>query len=217
MTPIRVGRASSVTPGVSPRQNPGVLFKRRVLDGIADGSVDLAFRRWERPRVREGTRLRTAVGVIEIVSVEVVAARAISAADAARAGYETRAGVLRELDRRPSRRIYRIGLRLAGPDHRVALRERAKLGASELRELRARLDEMDKRSRHGPWTRQTLELIREKPATLAAELAAELGREKRPFKADVRRLKELGLTESLERGYRLSPRGRAFIEQDLRT
>jgi predicted transcriptional regulator len=98
----------------------------------------------------------------------------------------------------------------------VALRARAQLAASELRDLSERLDEMDKRSRHGPWTRQTLELIREKPATLAAELAAELGREKRPFKADVRRLKELGLTESLERGYRLSPRGRAFIEQDLR-
>jgi hypothetical protein len=38
------------------------------------------------------------------------------------------------------------------------------------------------------------------------------------FKADVRKLKELGLTESLEVGYRLSPRGRAvlgFILQNL--
>ena len=31
------------------------------------------------------------------------------------------------------------------------------------------------------------------------------------FKRDVRRLKELGLTESLEVGYRLSPRGRALL------
>jgi hypothetical protein len=29
--------------------------------------------------------------------------------------------------------------------------------------------------------------------------------------ADVRKLKELGLTESLEVGYRLSPRGRALL------
>ena len=45
----------------------------------------------------------------------------------------------------------------------------------------------------------------------AADLAAALGREKLPFKADVRKLKALGLTESLERGYRLSPRGRAWL------
>jgi predicted DNA-binding transcriptional regulator YafY len=45
----------------------------------------------------------------------------------------------------------------------------------------------------------------------AAELAAELGLETQPFKRDVRKLKELGLTESLEVGYRLSPRGAAFL------
>lgn len=32
------------------------------------------------------------------------------------------------------------------------------------------------------------------------------------FKRRVRQLKELGLTESLEVGYRLSPRGRAVLE-----
>jgi hypothetical protein len=37
-----------------------------------------------------------------------------------------------------------------------------------------------------------------------------MGRETLPFKRDVRKLKELGLTESLEVGYRLSPRGRAY-------
>jgi biotin operon repressor len=45
----------------------------------------------------------------------------------------------------------------------------------------------------------------------AADLAAGLGRERAAFKADVRKLKELGLTESLEVGYRLSPRGRALL------
>jgi hypothetical protein len=38
-----------------------------------------------------------------------------------------------------------------------------------------------------------------------------VGREKLPFKRDVRKLKELGLTESLLVGYRLSPRGRALL------
>ena len=44
-----------------------------------------------------------------------------------------------------------------------------------------------------------------------ADLAASLGMEKLPFKRDVRKLKELGLTESLPVGYRLSPRGRAYL------
>lgn len=57
----------------------------------------------------------------------------------------------------------------------------------------------------------TLQSIADRPATRAAELAAETGRPKAKFKTDVRKLKELGLTESLDIGYRLSPRGRAFL------
>ena len=42
-------------------------------------------------------------------------------------------------------------------------------------------------------------------------LADEAGQERLSFKTRVRRLKALGLTESLEVGYRLSPRGAAFL------
>jgi Mn-dependent DtxR family transcriptional regulator len=56
-----------------------------------------------------------------------------------------------------------------------------------------------------------LRLISERPAVRAPDLAASLGRETQPFKTDVRKLKEMGLTESLEVGYRLSPRGRAVL------
>jgi ribosomal protein S19E (S16A) len=44
-------------------------------------------------------------------------------------------------------------------------------------------------------------------------VAPDPGRERHPFKTDVRKLKELGLTESLEVGYRLSPRGQALLER----
>jgi predicted transcriptional regulator len=71
---------------------------------------------------------------------------------------------------------------------------------------------MDKSSNHGAWTRETLSLIAAQPAVRAADLAASVGRERLEFKRDVRKLKELGLTESLEVGYRLSPRGRAFLD-----
>ncbi len=56
-----------------------------------------------------------------------------------------------------------------------------------------------------------LRLIGDRPGVRAGDLAAELGRERLAFKADVRKLKALGLTESLEVGYRLSPRGRAYL------
>ncbi len=57
----------------------------------------------------------------------------------------------------------------------------------------------------------TLRLIAERPAVRAADLAAAVGREKAPFKLDVRKLKNLGLTLSLDVGYRLSPRGEAYL------
>ena len=185
-----------------------MLFRRDFLDGIADGRVTLAFRRWTRPRVREGTRLRTRVGVLEIDSIEAVRLASVSADDARRAGYGSRAKLLAELRAREGR-VYRMELHLAGPDPRVELRERAELTDEELAALRARLARLDAASSAGPWTRTVLELIAERPAVLAADLAALLGRERLPFKRDVRKLKELGLTESLEVGYRLSPRGRA--------
>jgi hypothetical protein len=40
--------------------------------------------------------------------------------------------------------------------------------------------------------------------------------ELQPFKLNVRKLKALGLTESLEVGYRLSPRGAAFLQSSGR-
>ena len=59
---------------------------------------------------------------------------------------------------------------------------------------------------------QTLAIIDGQPEVRAPDLAAELGRDTASFKRDVRKLKELGLTESLEIGYRLSPAGRALLD-----
>ena len=56
-----------------------------------------------------------------------------------------------------------------------------------------------------------LTAIRDHPSVPATELAAGFAREKMPFKLDVRKLKELGLTESLRPGYRLSPRGQSVL------
>ena len=79
-----------------------------------------------------------------------------------------------------------------------------------LEEVRRRLDRMDARATD-PWTMATLRLIGEQPGVVSTVLAEQLGRERFPFKADVRKLKALGLTESLEVGYRLTPLGRAVV------
>ena len=181
-----------------------------VLRGVAAGSIDRAFRRWDRPRVKAGGQQRTAMGVIGFTAVDVVAREELTALDAARAGFVSIDRLLAALDRRPEQPIFRIGLELVGPDPRVALRETLP-DADELSDIVRRLDRLDRASRHGPWTRAVLGAIADRDGTPAVELAAAFGREKLPFKRDVRKLKELGLTESLRPGYRLSPRGEAVL------
>jgi hypothetical protein len=185
-----------------------MLIRPADLERIRSGEIDLAFRRWERPRVVLGTRMRTAVGVLEVTSLDRV--RTVTHADAARAG-APRAELMRLMEKKRPAPIWRIGLRYAGEDPRVALREDADLAPEERARILARLDRLDAASAHGPWTRHYLELIRDHPARRAPDLAAWEGRETQPFKRDVRKLKELGLTESLEVGYRLSPRGAAVL------
>jgi hypothetical protein len=185
-----------------------MLFNARALEGIAAGEIDLAFRRWKRPTVKAGGTLRTRAGVIAIDAVEPTSQRRMSAGDARRAGFSSRAELLRSL--RPEGRLYRIEFHRIGDDPRAALRQRSEITEEERTELDSRLKQMD-RSRGKPWTRRVLELIADRPETLAADLAGSIGMEKAPFKRDVRKLKELGLTESLMVGYRLSPRGRAYL------
>ena len=189
----------------------GVLIRKPTLDAIAAGTVTVAFRRWERPRVRPGSRLRTLVGVLEVGAVEEVAESELTDADAHAAGHADLAALLGQL--RGEAPIFRVTVRLAGPDPRLALRSRAEITSAERVELELRLQRLDRASRSGPWTAKVLQLIADSPATRAPDLAARLGRETLPFKRDVRKLKELGLTESLEVGYRLSPRGQAFLRK----
>ncbi|MGY1806404.1 hypothetical protein ACI8AF_03465 [Blastococcus sp. SYSU D00669] len=189
-----------------------MLLDRATAEGIADGSVTLAFRRWDRPRMRAGSTQRTVAGVIEVETVEEVDPALLTEEDARAAGVRSLARLLALLDRRPGARVYRMRVRAAGPDPRVALRERPTLDDGDRRALDARLDRFDAAARHGPWTRGVLALIAARPGVRAPDLAASLGREVLPFKRDVRKLKELGLTRSLEVGYELSPRGRAYLD-----
>jgi hypothetical protein len=181
----------------------GVLFKLSQLDGIADGSITLTFRRWDAPRVRAGGQQRTRIGVIEFDSVERV--DDLTDDEARRAGWASREAVMKQFAARTGD-LYRIELHLAGPDPRAVLRERVP-DDDELAALRRRVDRM------GPWALDYLQAIADRPGVRAPDLAESFGMETRPFKLRVRRLKELGLTESLRIGYRLSPRGEMLLRE----
>jgi hypothetical protein len=188
-----------------------VLFTREVLDGIADGRVTVAVRRWKRPTVKTGGRLTTPVGVLEILEVERIEPGDLTDTDARAAGFESRGVALASSHLRRDGDLHLIRFVLAGEDPRIALRQEDRLTDEELAEVLERLRRMEARSSRGAWTAGTLRTIDARPGVRAADLAAAAGMETAPFKADVRKLKALGLTESLEVGYRLSPRGRAVL------
>ncbi len=189
-----------------------MLFKQQTLEAIAKGKISLAFRRWQRPTVRSSGRLRTAIGELAILSVDQIREEAITNREAARAGYESKAELIKELQNRGPGVLYRIEFRLAGPDQRELLRTKKDLSDNDYRGILQRLKRYDA-SKAGPWTMRVLKIINESPEVRAADLARVLGCETRWFKLNVRKLKELGLTESLQVGYRLSPRGKAFLKR----
>ncbi|HJR58180.1 MAG TPA: hypothetical protein VJ813_02230 [Vicinamibacterales bacterium] len=184
-----------------------MLFRRDILQGIAEGRVTLAFRRWRRAPPADGSSLRSPVGMLCLERVTVVEEGDITTQDVRRTGMspgELRASIAGE------GRLLRIELRLAGDDPRIALRERLP-GHAELEAVVARLARIDAASR-SPWTIRYLRLIADQPGIVSRVLATRVDADVPPFKRRVRQLKELGLTESLEVGYRLSPRGRAVLE-----
>jgi hypothetical protein len=185
-----------------------VLIRREVLDQIVRGDIDLVFRRWTKPTVRPGGTLHTGVGLLGVDRVDRLPDAEVTDDDARRAGFRGRVELLQALDARPTGDIYRIAVRFVGADPRIELRESA-LDDDALSVLRKRLARLDAK---GPWTAATLRLIAENPEVRAVDLAALIGRDRDSFKTDVRKLKNLGLTESLVVGYRISPRGQHYLD-----
>ena len=184
-----------------------MLFRRDILQGIAEGRVTLAFRRWRRTPPADGSSLRSPVGVLCLDRVTVVDEGDITPDDVRRTGMsvdELRTSIAGEGT------LLRIELRVAGEDPRIALRERLP-DRAELERIIARLARIDAACRI-PWTTRYLRLIADRSAIVSRTLAPMVDADIPLFKRRVRQLKELGLTESLEVGYRLSPLGRAVLE-----
>jgi len=192
-----------------------MLFTAAAHEGLARGEITRTFRTWTRPQVKLGGRYRAGPVDLIVDKLAQVRLRRITDDDARRSGFDGRSDLVHFLERTRSiaadAKVWRVDFHAVERDPTPSIADDRELTDSDVQELSRRLDRLDAASPSGPWTRQVLALIAEKPGFVSTELAAELGRDRAAFKVDVRKLKRLGLTISLDVGYRLSPRGEAFL------
>lgn len=186
-----------------------MLIRHDVLEKIRAGDVTLQFRKWKRPTVKAAGTLLTKIGQLAIEAVEAVEEAAIDDEQARSAGYADADALRSGLAAREGD-LYKVQLRRIGDDPRAALRAQIPEGA-ELDALKDKVEAFDRRSKRGPWAVAAMRAIATRPATRAGDLATAAGMERKDFKSRVRKLKALGLTESLAIGYQLSPRGAAVL------
>ena len=194
-----------------------MLIEKRFWVGVEDGSITLAFRRWRRPTVKTGGTLQSPVGLLAIDRIEIIEETDITEPDAIRAGYPSTDDLRKVLAAYPEGVLYRIEFHRIGEDPRIALRNDADLSNDDVAAISRRLARVVAAGARGPWTATVLDLIAANPGRRAPDLAVEMTDrtgvdwETQVFKTNVRKLKTLGLTESLRIGYRLSPRGEAYL------
>ncbi|MEY2581102.1 MAG: hypothetical protein QOE09_951 [Ilumatobacteraceae bacterium] len=181
-----------------------MLFSMDAWPGIADGSITVTFRSWTRANAKVGGCYRIGGMLIEATDVRQVAITDITEEDAQLAGAASRQALLARLG--PADPVWRVDFVCLGPDDRLARRDDT--SPEEVAGVMSRLTRLD---RNGAWTHKTLQLIDRYPGIVSTTLAEHVDQDRPAFKLNVRKLKELGLTESLEVGYRLSPRGEAVL------
>ena len=175
-----------------------MLFEQRLRDGLADGSITVALRRWKRTQVLAGRRYRSPDGLVQVTDVAIV--DTIDDATAQAAGYRSAADALADLPGEGPITVVHLH-RVDVPDPRDVLSNDTEI--ADLAKLQRQVERY----------RAHFDLIADNPGVRAPDLAARLDMDTVTFKRHVRRLKELGLTHSLRVGYRLSPRGEAFRQR----
>lgn len=186
-------------------------MSKRILRGVAAGEISEAYLRWPSPLVEAGARLSTAVGSIGVGEVSRVDPAELTDADARRAGFGSAAGLRASLAKHGRGEVYRLTLSFDGPAPQPG-QEPVVLGARERAEIERWLARLDVSAPRGPWTRQVLEVLGQRPGIRAGELAVEQNRPASRCKSDVWRLRELGLVEPVGAGFGLSARGRSYLE-----
>jgi len=188
-----------------------MLFKTKCHEGIRNGSITLTFRAWKsaRAKVENQYRIGPQDGV-EVGAVDEVVVSAIDDEEARRSGFASAAELRTFLMKHSPEELTPKSTLFCVSFHYVKISDEVSQADLSLAEIQRKLEKMDRLSKHGPWIKQTLEIISQNPCTAASKLAPLLGRETRPFKADVRKLKKLELTVSFEIGYELTSLGKAL-------
>ena len=193
-----------------------MLLPMKVAQGVADGSVRLAFRRWRKQDVQPGQVFTTSAGLVRVDAVSVVSTprRSPTRRPGSPAGPP------------PTSCASRLAPEGVDVPRRAVVRRPGPAGRAPRRPPTspARTSPSSTSGWSGwtglprtePWTLHYLELIREHPQRRAPDLAELVGRETAPFKLDVRKLKNLGLTVSFPVGYEVSPRGLAYLSSTTR-
>jgi len=186
-----------------------MLFQSRFHDPIRRGEITCTVRIWKRPHVRVGGRYQLGSGAIIVDRIDEIGIEGLTPALARRCGFGSLVELLKVAKHGAGERVFQIEFHYVDAPARAPIDTSA--DQATLREISRKLDAMDARASR-PWTRETLRLIAANPGVRAADLAASIERARLEFKTDVRKLKALGLTISLEIGYRLSKRGEALLK-----
>ncbi|MCH8019514.1 hypothetical protein IH785_06615, partial [candidate division KSB1 bacterium] len=152
-----------------------MLFKTKFHEGIRNGSITLTFRAWKSARAKVGKQYRFGPeeGVVSAIDDE----------EARRSGFgsvsELRTFLMKHSPEAvtPKSTLFRVSF------HYVKISDEVPQADLSLAEIQGKLEKMDRLSKHGPWTKQTLEIIAQNQHTAASKLAPMLGRQTRAFKA----------------------------------
>ncbi len=185
-----------------------MLFTSEFKAGIRAGRITRTYRSWKRPQARLGRQYNLAPdGVIEVTNLCTISPGRITDPDAIAAGFAD-ARTLRSF-LKSTEPVYLVEFNYLGSGL-IRQPEQAVLPESEIDGIMEKLHRTDRRS-DSPWTEKLLQAINASPGRRAAEIAPSFGWDTPTLKRQVRKLKALGLTISLETGYRLSDRGNQAV------
>lgn len=190
-----------------------MLFKEIHLNGIKSGKITLAFRKWQKASVKEGSLLHTSIGLVEIRKIKTVDETDITDKDALHTGFANKKQLLQSFTHNSTGTIFKISVCYHSADPRIKLREQTELSEQQFTDLKKKLERLDNHSKQGYWTEKILLTIKDNPNLHAIDIAKLTGFEKEWLKLNIRKLKNLGLTISHTLGYELSPLGKTFVQR----
>jgi hypothetical protein len=178
---------------------------------VAAGEITVTWRLWKYPHVKAGKTYATGFGgAIAVEDVRAVRAADITDDDALAVGFADASSLI-EYARSHTGRAVTPDTLLYRVQFHYETQEPPKPVLS-LEQVRERLERLDAASAAGPWTLTALRLIEENPGVVARQLALEARLPRDDFKANVRKLKRLGLTLSLPVGYELTELGQTYLD-----